>query len=128
WANEVLAQNFVQITGSLTFTLHIQNPNSALPYILATIWGPEIVAPVYVMQHDLALWNQSSAGYTLPYQTLTGNETTMIHQYLMDEVATCDAGTTTVGCGTTYLDGSYEGSLAGTGPYTFQSVVQSTNN
>ncbi len=127
YAQEVLAQNFVQITGPLTFTLHIQNPNAAFPYLFANQWSA-LVAPDFVMQHDLALWNQSSNGYTLPYAAFSGNATTMINQYLYDEIATCDNGATPSGCGTTYLDGSYQGSLAGTGPYTIQSVSPSTND
>ena len=76
YAQEVLAQNFVQITGPLTFTLHIQNPNAAFPYLFANQWSA-LVAPDFVMQHDLALWNQSSNGYTLPYAAFSGNATTM---------------------------------------------------
>ena len=127
WANEVLAQNFIQITGPLTFMMHIQNPNDAFPYLLAGQWAT-MLAPVYVMQHDVALWNASGSGYTLPYPTLSGNETTMIHQYFMDEIATCNTGPTPNGCGTTYLDGSASGSLAGTGPYTISSVNPTTND
>ena len=129
WAQAVLAQNFVQITGPLTFTLHIQHPNSALAYVLATIWGTPVVAPIMVMQRDFNLWNQSSNSYSLPYSKLTGgNESEMIYRYLLDEVATCNSGITPSGCAATYLDGSYDGSNAGTGPYTIQSVGKSTNN
>lgn len=127
WADEVLAQNFVQITGPLTFTLNLQTANAAFPFLFANQWSG-IVAPNYVMQHDLALWNQSSNGYTLPFPTLSGNATTQISEYLHDEVATCGTGATQSGCGYTYLDGSYQGSLAGSGPYVIQSVGQSTNN
>ena len=52
----------------------------------------------------------------------------MINQYLMDEIATCNTGATPNGCGRTYLDDSFGGSLAGTGPYTITSVNQQTNN
>ncbi len=128
WLNQVLAQNFVQITGPLTFTLHIQNPNAAFAYIMTNAQA-SIIAPDYVMQHDLAMWNQSSTGYNLPYPTLTGaNYTAKINQYFLDEVATCDSGATPKGCGTTYLDSSASGSLAGTGPYTISSASQTTNN
>lgn len=127
YVSEVLAENFVQVTGPLTFTLNIQSPNAAFPYLFANQWSA-LVAPDYVMQRDLALWSQSSNNYTLPYPTLSGNATTMIDQYLYDEVATCNTGTTPGGCGTTYLDGSYQGSLAGTGPYTIQSVNPSTSD
>ena len=87
-----------------------------------------LLAPNYVTQHDVALWNQSSNGYTLPYPTLSGNLTNRIYQYFVDEVSTCNAGATPKGCGTTYLDGSYNGSLAGTGPYEIQSASQTTGD
>ncbi len=127
YVDSVLGENFVQTTGPLTFTLNVMQPNSAFPYLLGNEWA-NIVAPNYVMQHDLALWNQTSAGYTLPYPTLSGDEMTMIKQYFYDEVATCNAGLTPSGCGTTYLDHSYAGSWAGTGPYTIQSVGKTTND
>lgn len=127
WANEVLAQDFVQITGPYSVTLHIMNPNGALPYLLSNLWA-NIVAPDYVMQHDIALWSQSSNGYTLPYPNPSGNATQMFNQYFYDEVATCNSGITPKGCAATYLDGSYQGSLAGTGPYTLVSYDQSSNN
>ena len=127
WAQEVLAQNFVQITGQYSFQLNIQVPNAALPFLLAGEWAT-IVAPDFVMQHDLAMWSQASAGYTLPYPTLTGNSTQMMNQYMYDEVATCNGGITPKGCATTYLDGSYQGSEAGTGPYSIASVDKTTNN
>ncbi len=129
YVDSVLAQNFVQVTSPTTFTINVMNPNSAFPYLLANEWA-NIVAPNYVMQHDLALWNQSSTGYTLPYPSLSSapDEMTMIKNYLYDEVATCNSGITPSGCGTTYLDNSYQGSMAGTGPYTLQSVGQTTNN
>ena len=34
WAKQVLAENFVQVTGPLTFTLHMQHANAAFPYLL----------------------------------------------------------------------------------------------
>lgn len=129
YVDSILAENFVQVTSPTTFTINVMNPNSAFPYLLANEWA-NIVAPNYVMQQDLALWNQTSAGYTLPYPSLSSapDEMTMIKNYLYDEVATCNSGITPAGCGTTYLDNSYDGSLAGTGPYTIQSVGKTTNN
>jgi hypothetical protein len=85
------------------------------------------VAPDWVMQHDLALWSQSSLGYTLPYPTLSGNLTQMMGQYFDDYSATCNAGATPKGCAATYMDSSTSGSLAGTGPYTIQSVDTASN-
>ena len=125
----VLAENFVSITSPTTFTINVMNPNSAFPYLL-TVPAADIVAPNYVMQHDLALWNQSSTGYTLPYPSLSSapDEMTMIKDYFYDFAATCNAGITPSGCGTTYLDNSYQGSMAGSGPYWIQSVGQTTND
>jgi ABC-type transport system substrate-binding protein len=128
FVNEVLAENFVQITGPMTFSIHLETASNFFPYILSNYNFGWIIAPEYVMQHDLALWNQSSTGYTLPYPKLTGNMTNQIYEYYLDEVATCNSGLTPNGCGTTYLDGSYQGSLAGTGPYTITSYGQSTND
>lgn len=128
FVNAVLGENFIQVTGPLTFTINVETPSSFLLYILAAYNFGMILAPNFVMQHDLALWNQSSNGYTLPYPTLSGNETNQIYEYLLDEAATCNAGSTPQGCGTTYLDGSYQGSEAGTGPYSLQSYDQSTND
>jgi ABC-type transport system substrate-binding protein len=126
WVNEVLNEDAVQITGPLTFTIHIQNPTAAFANIISST--VLLLAPVYVMQQDLALWNQSSTGYTLPYPTLSGNLTNQITQYFDDEVATCNAGVTPSGCGTTYLDGSSQGSLAGSGPYEMQSASETTGD
>ena len=126
WAREVLAQNFVQVTGPLTFTLHMQNPNSAFSYLLANTWA-DIVAPEYVMQQDLKVWNTASNGYSIPYTTLSGNLTNQITQYFLDEVNTCKSGVTPNGCGLTYLDTSVDGSVGGTGPYVLQSYNPSTN-
>jgi len=126
YAQKVLEERFVQITGPLTLQLNIMNPNGALPFLLANLWS-NIVAPDYVMQHDLALWSQSSMGYTLPYPTLSGNVTQQMDQYFMDYQATCNAGATPKGCAATYLDSSTGGSLAGTGPYTVQSVNTASN-
>jgi ABC-type transport system substrate-binding protein len=129
WLNEVLAQDFIQITGPYTFTMHIQNPNAALPYLLANNAWADIIAPDYVMQKDIAMWNASSNGYTLPYKSyssLTGNSTQMIDEYFQDEIATCNSGVTPSGCGATYLDQSQGGSLAGTGPYVISSYNPTT--
>lgn len=127
WVNEILGENFVQITGPLTFTIHLMHPTAAFKYMIELQWD-KIIAPDFVMQHDVALWNQSSNGYTLPYPTLTGNnETAMIYQYFLDEVATCNSGVTPKGCGTTYLDSSLQGTTAGTGPYILKSFDQTTN-
>jgi ABC-type transport system substrate-binding protein len=129
YVNNVLAQNFVQVTGPMTFTVHTINPSAAFGYIIAGVWGG-IIAPQYTVNHDLALWNQTSTGYKLPYPSLSGvaDEMTMFHDYFLDLVATCNSGVTPSGCGTTYLDGSYSGSLAGTGPYEIQSFSTSTND
>jgi len=129
YVDTVLGENFVTITSPTTFTINVMNPNSAFPYLLGNEWA-NIVAPNYVMQHDLALWNQTSTGYTLPYPSLSSapDQMTMIKDYFYDEVATCNSGITPSGCGTTYLDHSYQGSMAGTGPYSIQSVGQETND
>ena len=129
YVDSVLAENFVQITSPTTFTINVIHPNTAFPYLLTTPVS-EPVAPNYVMQQDLALWNQTSTGYKLPYPSLSSapDEMTMIKDYFLDEVATCNAGITPSGCATTYLDNSYEGSLAGTGPYTIQSLSKTTND
>ena len=34
YVNQVLAENFVQITGPLTFTINVMEPNSAFPYLM----------------------------------------------------------------------------------------------
>jgi ABC-type transport system substrate-binding protein len=128
YVHNVLAQNFVQITGPSTITLHLMHPGSSFPYVLADGTFGGIVAPMYVMEHDLALWNQSSTSYTLPYPNLSGNLSTMIQEYFLDQVATCNSGITPNGCGTTYLDAPSSGSYAGTGPYILKSASLSTNN
>jgi ABC-type transport system substrate-binding protein len=115
WLNAVLAQNFIQITGPYTFTMHILNPNAAWPFLLSNNAWADILAPSYVMQKDIALWQTN--GYTLNYTTLSGNFTNQVHQYFVDEISTCNTGLTPKGCGQTYLDTSTTGSLAGTGPY-----------
>ena len=126
--HNVINENFVEITGPLTFTLHVMNPNAAFGYLLAGVWA-SILAPNFVMQHDLALWKAPSAGYSLPYPDLSGGSLMdRMNEYLADEVATCNAGSTPSGCGTTYLDGSHDGSQAGTGPYFLKSFDASTGD
>jgi ABC-type transport system substrate-binding protein len=126
YVQDWLNANFIQVTGPLTFNVNVMNPNVAFPYLFANpIVDP--VAPGYVMQHDLALWTASGAGYNLPYTTLSGNFTTKATEYFDDLSATCNSGSTPAGCGTTYLDASTQGSLAGTGPYTITSDDTATN-
>lgn len=127
YVDSVLSQNFVQITGPLSFTLHVANPNFAVEYMLGDI-GSDIIAPDYVMRSDLATWSSNASGYTLPFPSISGNSTQSIREYLIDEASTCNAGSTPTGCGTTYLDGSYNGSLAGSGPYEIKSFDQSRND
>jgi ABC-type transport system substrate-binding protein len=122
YTNAVLAENFVEITGPMTVTLHIMQPQAAVLYLLSNLWA-NIIAPDYVMQHDIQLWSASGSGYNLPHTTLSGNSIQMFHQYYDDYQATCNAK----GCGATYLDSSVQGSLAGTGPYTIQSVDVASN-
>lgn len=117
WVNQVLAENFIQITGPETFTMNLQHYDAAFPYLFAT-WGAPIVAPEYTMTHDITTW--TSAGYKLPFPTLSGNETNQITQYFDDEVSTCSVAPTPGGCGATYYDTSTNGSLGGTGPYILQ--------
>lgn len=129
WVQAVLGENFVQITGPYSVQLNIQNPNPALPYFLAGEWAV-MVAPGYTMSHDLALWNGAGTGYVLPYPTLnsslpTTGVSSQFEQYYADWASTCTSGITPKGCGTTYYDGSAQGSLGGTGPYVLTSA--STN-
>jgi ABC-type transport system substrate-binding protein len=121
-----LAQDFVQATGQYTFNLNVENPNVAVPYLLANPIDFQ-VAPTFIEQHDLALWTASSAGYNLPYTTLSGNFTQKAIEYFQDLSATCNAGITPSGCGATYLDTATSGSTAGTGPYSITSNALSTN-
>ncbi len=127
YVQEVLAENFVQITGPLTFTIHLLVPNSAFLFIISEYVFGNIMAPEYVMQHDLALWNQSSTGYSLTHPTLSGTEINQIYQYFVDFANTCNSGSTPQGCGETYLDTSSSGSMAGTGPYTIVSATSAGN-
>jgi ABC-type transport system substrate-binding protein len=126
YVQSVLAENFVTMLGPETVQLNIMHPNAALPYLLGNLWA-NIVAPDFVMSHDISLWSQSSLGYTLPYPTLNGNLTQKMDEYFQDYSATCNAGATPKGCAATYLDSSTGGSQAGTGPYTIQSVDTATN-
>src|SRR5207245_7836535 len=96
-------------------------------YLLSGGWA-NIIEPDFVIQHDLATWSQPSAQYALPFPSLSGNATQIIEQYFIDEAATCNSGITPKGCGTTYLDGSYQGSQAGTGGYDFVSYSAATSN
>jgi peptide/nickel transport system substrate-binding protein len=126
YADAWLAQNFVQVTGPLTFNLNLKIPNPAFEAIMAQPAG-YIMPPMFVMQHDMALWTQASTGYTLPNPTLSGSLNNQIQQYLEDLSSTCNSGVTPSGCALTYLDHSVQGSMAGTGPYTITSV-DLTNN
>jgi ABC-type transport system substrate-binding protein len=127
YVQDWLNANFIQVTGALTFNVNVMNPNVAFPYLFSNpIVDP--VAPDYVMQHDLALWTASGAGYTLPYTTLSGNNfTAKAMEYFDDLSATCNSGSTPAGCGATYLNTAAQGSQAGTGPYTITSDDTSTN-
>src|SRR5438876_3305177 len=127
YADAVLAQNFVEVTGPLTFTIHVTHPNIAFALIFAGDMNSVPLPPSYTMRQDLTLWNAASAGYKLPYPSPTGTLANQIKQYFYDMMATCNAGTTPSGCGATYLDGSAQGSTAGTGPYTIRSVNPTTN-
>jgi ABC-type transport system substrate-binding protein len=116
YADAWLAKNFVQITGALTFTINVKIPNAAFQYIMTQPLNAPL-PPAYVMQKDLALWSQSSNGYTLPNPTLSGSMSNQIKQYLEDLSATCNSGATPSGCARSYLDDSPNGSMASTGPY-----------
>src|SRR5579872_128952 len=65
WVNNVLAQNFVTITGPYTLQLNFMHPSGDWEYYMTY---PSMVAPDYIMQNDIALWKHN--GYTLPYPTL----------------------------------------------------------
>ena len=126
YVKEVLGENFVQITGPMTFKLNMMHLYPLIEMISYN--DGDIMAPMFVMQHDVALWNKTSTGYNLPYPTLTGSMSSKITEYFDDEVATCNAGITPKGCGETFLDPGLNQpnpSLAGTGPYIITSVDQS---
>ncbi|MDG6916001.1 MAG: hypothetical protein JRM85_00185 [Nitrososphaerota archaeon] len=126
YVKAVLNENFVQMTGPESVQINIMHPNGAVLYLFGNLWA-SIVAPDYVMSHDLALWDQPSLGYHLPYPKLAGNVTQQMNEYFDDYSATCNTGATPKGCAATYLDSSTNGSLAGTGPYTIQSVNTASN-
>jgi peptide/nickel transport system substrate-binding protein len=125
YVDAVLAQNFVEVTGPLTFKFHLQHANAAFAVILANSWG-FIMDPANVMAKDIAKWQ--SNGYTLPNPTPSGNLMTQMTQYFYDYSSTCNTGATPTGCGATYFDTSTSGSTAGTGPYTIKSFDSNTNN
>ncbi len=126
YVGNVLGENFVQITGPYTLTIHLMNPTSSFPYIMSAQFN-EILAPRFVMQHDLSMWNQSSTGYSLPYPKLSGDLMSQVRDYYYDYAATCDAGVTPGGCGDTFLTESPSTALAGTGPYVIQGWDHVTN-
>jgi ABC-type transport system substrate-binding protein len=125
YVDSVLKEGFVQVTGPLTFKFHLYHANAAFAVILANSWG-FIMDPQQVMQKDIATW--SSAGYTLPFSTLSGSLQTQMTNYLYDFSSTCDTGSTPSGCGATYYDQSVQGSTAGTGPYSMKSYDPNTND
>ncbi|HEV2225592.1 MAG TPA: ABC transporter substrate-binding protein, partial [Nitrososphaerales archaeon] len=100
YVNSVLGENFVQVTGPLTFKFHLQHANAAFAVILANSWG-FIMDPAETMQKDVATWK--SNGYTLPYPSLSGNLQTQMKNYFYDYSSTCDTGATPTGCGATYF-------------------------
>ncbi len=125
--NEVLAQNFVEITGPYSITIHLMEPGGAgFPNVLSSFFNA-IIAPEFVMQHDLTMWNQSSSKYSLPYPVLSGSLMDQIKDYFYDEASTCNAGVTPGGCGDTSLAESTSPQLAGTGPYVVQDWNHVTN-
>jgi ABC-type transport system substrate-binding protein len=128
YADEWLAQNFVQITGPYTLTLNIRNPNAALLYLIAGEWS-DIVAPNYTISNDMAFWasNKVWSGSATPPSPITGNYTQQIKAYLED----LSAGCTSKGCAETYYDAisaSRTNSLGGTGPYVLTSVDATSHN
>jgi ABC-type transport system substrate-binding protein len=135
FVKNVLAENFVQITGPYSFNLNFQLGFTGVPYLLAAANFAGIVAPGFTMTHDVKLWQVPSYKYTLPYTTLSGNATQQYHQYYDDLMATCNTGATPAGCGSSYHDvapppGSpnYNGPVQdGTGPYMITGWDQTTN-
>ncbi|MDA4122609.1 MAG: ABC transporter substrate-binding protein [Thaumarchaeota archaeon] len=136
FVNHVLAENFVQVTGTYTFNLNFQVPFTGVPYLLASANFADIVAPGFVMTHDIPFWSLASNNYTLPYKLpLSGNATTQYHEYYDDLMATCNAGVTPSGCGQSYQDVSpiagspgYNGPVeSGTGPYVDAGWDHTTN-
>jgi ABC-type transport system substrate-binding protein len=125
YVDSVLAENFVQVTGPLTFKFHLQHSNAAFAVILANSWG-FIMDPAETIQKDIATFK--SNGYTLPYPSISGNLQTQMKDYFYDYSSTCDTGATPTGCGATYFDTSKAGSTAGTGPYSMTSFDPNSNN
>lgn len=125
YVDSVMKENFVQVTGPLTFKFHLQHANAAFAVILANSWG-FILDPAEVMQKDIATFK--SNGYTLPFPSLSGSLQTQMKDYFYDYSSTCDTGATPTGCGATYFDTSKTGSTAGTGPYSMTSFDPNTNN
>ena len=64
WVNQVLAQNFIQITGGNTFVMNLQHYDGSLPYLFAT-WGAPVMAPDYTMQHDIATWMKAGTSFPM---------------------------------------------------------------
>lgn len=125
YVSAVLAENFIEVTGPLTFKFHLIHANAAFAVILANSWG-FIMDPSQVMQKDIATW--TSNGYTLPNPTLSGSLQNQMTQYYQDFSSTCNTGATPTGCGATYYDQSTSGSTAGTGPYSLSSFDPNTND
>ncbi|MDA4121134.1 MAG: ABC transporter substrate-binding protein [Thaumarchaeota archaeon] len=125
YVDAVLSQNFIEVTGPLTFKFHLQHANAAFAVILANSWG-FVMDPAYTTQEDIATYK--SNGYNLPFPTPSGDLVTQMKQYLYDYSSTCNTGATPTGCGATYFDTSTSGSAAGTGPYTIKSFDKNTNN
>ena len=101
WVSQVLAENFCQALSPYKVQFNLVHPSSAFPVLIAGTWSM-IVSPSFVIAHDdPAAISNGVANYTAYY----------VHQ---------------AGNGTTYLDNSYQGSLAGTGPYHITSVNPTT--
>ncbi|HXW94192.1 MAG TPA: ABC transporter substrate-binding protein [Nitrososphaerales archaeon] len=101
WVDQVLAENFCQPLGTYKVQFNLVNPTSSFPVLIAGTWSM-IISPSFVIAHDdpTAISN-GVANYTAYYDHTAGN-------------------------GTTYLDNSYQGSEAGTGPYHITSVNPTT--
>ena len=120
--NEVLAENFVNITESSTFVMNMQHYDGAFPYLFAT-WGILLLLQV-TMQHDLAVWTWRQS---LPYATLSGSEINQITQYFDDEVSTCGVSPTVGGCGATYYEQSSQDRWEERGVTRFKVSIQLLN-
>lgn len=97
WVSQVLALNFCQIINNYEVQFNLQALQAPFNLLIAGTWA-SIVSPSFVISHDFP-----HAG-------------TNLTQYYVD----------TAGNGTSYLDNSYQGSLAGTGPYEITSVNPTT--